>query len=557
MNLPIQNRDKKIRILWLSDIHYLSEKPIYIENLITSFISTVKKIDSEKKKKISYKIDYVIISGDLTNKGLIEEFEMLTKDLITPLFNEIPKAKFLPLVGNHDLEIGKNIDAKAILNLNSINKHSYFSKDKKYNNLYKNYIDFCKKNINLIPNDIEIPYKDHFKYGYHVDTNKSVLFILINSAWYSLSVKLIEFFISENYISVIKEIKMSLERKDFSLLESLKIINKFLTHIKKNLTNDAYAISYKTVEYGNQILLLNLLLKDVKELNKFIQLYPEYFKIAVMHHPENHLEWGERFDENSMYNLLKSKVDLFLTSHEHVRKNHKHTKVKGEALQLKSGAFIELKLDMELKKDIHVEDNLKYSTFSILDVNIIKKNIRETKYTFSKDNWKKHSKKFEHEFLKNKIIFNKMIYSKTMEGIRKMSDLDVLGGIYSIDNLSLISNGIYINANNDLYILVKTSEVDVDTDILYKSILKTHTNNVYFTYLDVLIEKDVNHIDDHADRDIILGQLKTSLFKKFNNFRANFFDSSGIINVDSINQVSFIFILVPYWEINNFFMNNC
>ena len=602
----INRTDIKQRILWFSDIHFLEDDvEDYLSVFLKKFFKICKRLNDDQE------INYVIISGDLTNKGTEIEFKNFTKHIITPLFKSLKNSKLLTIPGNHDLSINNPFDYERfrIINKpkNRKTRSSYFKNDTDYKSFFNNYTKFCRKNIKYFPK-ITPPYATDFLYGYYKDEKNKMLFILINSSWLSLSVKLLEHFLQEEYLmpfrNQFKEIYYQIEsfydelrsldgnkKKNIDTNEIINLINNskeniikiregfnvlksLLTKINEELTEKAYDISYQTIEYGTQELFLNFMEMEesIGNLIEFLEKNSNFFIISILHHPENHLTWNERIGSNSLFTYLKKKSDVVLSSHEHVPKDFLQIFNINETLHLKSGPFIELKFIKEEKDrptknqfDYFNESNLEKSTFSILDINVTKKKVTENRYAYNTKDTEWHKLNFPKDnstFLlpHDTILPN---HSRIEEIYTKIRDIDNFKLVEKIVNtnfkLNEIKDTIY-SFNDNLIILNQKSNFDnLGDEFLKNLIIENNFKKVFFYSIDIMIttNKDdpeaflVNkyYTNQNLDQESALGKLKKEVFKNFNEYRAKFFNAFSIDDSKKIENVSFILILIPFWEI--------
>ncbi len=561
----INRKDIKQRILWFSDIHFLEDN---VENYLQIFLDKFIVVCSEINKEQN--IDYVIISGDISNKGKKIEFDKFTTYILKPLFKTLKKSKLILLPGNHDLTIDNGFDYDKILNLDKENSKDFFLNNVDYTKFFENYTAFCKKNLKFLPKNIEEPYSIHFLYGLHKDDENKLLFVLLNSAWLSLSVKLLEHLINEIYINPFNlefnNIKQKFNKKT---LDSLDINQLFelVNKVKKELTKDAYKISFKTIEYGTQELFLDFLFNSWANLQDLLNNHDSYYTITVMHHPENHLKWNDRINPDSLFSYLKMNSDVILSSHEHIPKNYLQSHNANEALHLKSGPFIELffNINPTIKNhfDEYNEDNLNNSAFSVLDINVTKKNINECKYVYKTVDklWNKFDSKLftkEYKFINLRHLDLERVFDK----LNSINNQELLR---QITNYKLNKVNVEIDAykfKNELYVVNNESNFNsIDFEILKSTIKKNKIKKVLFVSIDVLVDNLMTDVFDkdklnsfykieNNDQNIPLGLLKKDLFKKFNNFRARFFNNLESNELRSFSSVSFTLILLPYWEID-------
>lgn len=220
----INRPDIKQRILWFSDIHFL-EDPVerYLQFFSNAFIEISKEINDEKV------INYVIISGDLTNRGTENEFKKFSSYILKPLFAIQKDSKLLVISGNHDLTIGNifKYEKFKIINYveNKEHREPFFLNDNNYKSFFKNYTKFCKYNKKYFPKNLTEPYSNDFLYGNYKDEENKLMFILLNSSWLSLGVKLLEHVLEEEYIQPV-QVEYESIYEQFKLIKNNFYLNK-------------------------------------------------------------------------------------------------------------------------------------------------------------------------------------------------------------------------------------------------------------------------------------------------------------------------------------------
>lgn len=561
----INRKDIKQRILWFSDIHFLEDEvEDYLQIFFDKFFDACKEINDAQK------IDYVIISGDISNKGKKVEFDNFSKYILTPLFKKLKNSKLILISGNHDLTIDAEFDYNKILSLDKNDKKKFYLNDVDYTKFFKNYTSFCNKNLKYFPKNIEAPYKEHFLYGLHKDDENKLLFVLLNSAWLSLSVKLLEHFLNEIYISPFSiqfnNIKQKFNGKTLDI-DDINQLHNLVKDVKEELTKNAYEISSKSIEYGTQELFLDFLFDSLDNLQDLLNNHNSYYILTIMHHPENHLKWNDRINPDSLFSLLKRNSDVILSSHEHIPEKYIQSHNAKEALHLKSGPFIELEFNnnptIKNKFDKYSESKLNSSAFSILDINVTKKNINECKYVYKTVDkiWDKFDSKLftkEYKFINLRHLDLERVYNK-------IKSVDNHSLLCKITNYRLTKIEVNIDAykfKNELYVFNNDSDFSrVNFDILKNAIKSNKIKKVLFVSIDVLVDNLMGstfdpdklnsfYKNEDNDQNIPLGYLKKDLFKKFNNFRSIFFNKLECKELQDFSSVSFALILLPYWEID-------
>lgn len=143
-----------INILHISDLHFCTrsnqESIRYNEGFEECFIENFKK----------YNVNYLIISGDISNESKQMEYDIASKFLnkvVTDL--KIPKENVLMCMGNHDISwrILEDIADKD-------GKTDLYKRNEKYTNFEKFYNDFYNEGVRRFKTDpvfVEIPVDSH------------------------------------------------------------------------------------------------------------------------------------------------------------------------------------------------------------------------------------------------------------------------------------------------------------------------------------------------------------------------------------------------------------
>jgi predicted phosphodiesterase len=89
-----------LRILHLSDLHASLEEEAERKRLVRALLEDVERQRSEAD------IDVVVFSGDLSNTGIVEEFELADRLLLQPLRGklDLPVERIVMTPGNHDVD---------------------------------------------------------------------------------------------------------------------------------------------------------------------------------------------------------------------------------------------------------------------------------------------------------------------------------------------------------------------------------------------------------------------------------------------------------------------
>lgn len=425
------NIDSRINILWLSDIHYCSNytkdnKNEIFKSFIDSFLEKCGEFED---------IDYLLLSGDVAQRGSKEDYELFFYDILTPLLSKLnfKKTKLLVVSGNHDVSRKDAIYFEDFINNLSGKKggwDDFLNENKEaVEKSFKFYSDSFKKFEDRLPNNISKQYKNDFLHGYFVDHEKKAIVILLNSSWFSFGdefikryfntyfkflnfpvlnesqVKNIVEFISKesenNSVKInefIKEGIFNFFKNIYEIDFSKKQIQNIIDYVNKELelSFDCDKDSIKDVlfskrersqiindlvniteEYGKQIINLeafnefDFLMNDIKTFN-------EYVCIQCFHHPINWLSMDERINYNtptvSKFFELQNELDVLLTGHEHIPVAYPSDYFKDNSiLSIPAGCFINHHSNPSLF-------NVNNNWFSVLSINTKKRAVTQNKY---------------------------------------------------------------------------------------------------------------------------------------------------------------------------------
>ena len=179
-------RPDPIRILHLSDLHFNESN-----NPESRFSSLVSDIEDPQKWLESPKIDFLVVSGDLTDRATPKEFEQ-AQTLIAKVMEyfKIPKEKCIIVPGNHDLSWATRVydwDHKTEDDLKNLPKDSYVKQgdgylirlDEQYPKRFDNFAAFYKGLLNEQFSTDDI--KDQcLPYLFEED---GLQFLTLNSSW--------------------------------------------------------------------------------------------------------------------------------------------------------------------------------------------------------------------------------------------------------------------------------------------------------------------------------------------------------------------------------------
>ncbi len=545
--------DSKIRILWLSDIHfdknYKKSSTDFLNLIIERFHEYLKGIED---------VEYVLLSGDIGNCAAAEDYSLFNKLILDKILNTLfPNAKLLVVPGNHDVNWSIVEDWKS--NNNAFYKRfiENFKKgisegDTKlrydflksnlsdYKELFKNFKEGFDKFIHKTP-------QENVLYGCHVDEKNKTVFLLLNSAWYSVTGQLLNLFFDDFFN----------ENPEYNKLE---------THLKKCFIKDVRAMSD---DYGKQLIAFSALDSDFKQkIKNIFENYNDYLILTVTHHPESSLDWDERIGkeeegEEIDFKFIKKQTSILLTGHEHVPKEFNASYVEnGELLHIPGGCFLEhgkyLKNDSSVSLDSKPINYDKW--FSVLDINISKSNIKQFKHFFNSE-----SKEWE-EFKNEEFKFDKKnhgsISKERKESINKQK---LKWSVFKDSNTSKLGDYQVFIKEKALSIEIKSLEGSLSkgslSSLLNKNnviaIIEKINNGVIDTIK--IVFYDFNHelfdsYDTHIDKLLGLDEVRRDFDFKFDKFRHDFFTSPYVEqelkkrNFDLFN-LKIIGIVYPYWKL--------
>ncbi|OOQ60005.1 metallophosphoesterase family protein [Mucilaginibacter pedocola] len=382
--------ETNIKLLWISDLHY-AEKYKDLASVASYQKFLNQFLDCVMEQHLpDVPIDYILLSGDLGSFGKYGDYVQLNKLLLHPLLEKMrqtgnPLPRVLTLPGNHDVNRESNdFLADFITNVTGKDhKSGEISKqltrpefllkyEDNFRRLFNGYSQFLTearsgpyKEAYALTGDGGLVYSSEYAaeglYGYVVDRRRQMIFILLNSAWYSMGGGFNDLY-ADQILEVIRKDYKGKEITAAQIIEWLK-------------TRDQLA------DYANQISGIQLLKQE--KLDALLQKYPDYFVLTSMHHPKNWLHYDESYshDKNDstcssfLLNDLLSKSDVFLTGHEHVPIDTATERLLNTTLHLKTGCFLELGQAREQRYE--------KSWFSILNINISKREILQHRYGYN------------------------------------------------------------------------------------------------------------------------------------------------------------------------------
>ncbi len=565
------------KLLWLSDIHFRQEYKDYLgraehtvfNRFIDGFVDTVNELS----------VDSIVITGDIAFAGTETEYQAFK----TNILDKISEKKHIVVIpGNHDVSFkqgiintwvkdnttGKQAD-DYLFNRNAIiENHTAL-----YKRQFEHYTNFAKS---LIPaENIKMcsDYKEERLFGYYIDHSNKLLFVLINTAWFSLG--------------------------------DTRVFNKALIDYARETEIDALnmlAIKEKSTEFGTQIVGRELL--KASNIEKEIGNYPDYTIITCMHHPLHWLDWDEYHTNNQAgkvaltINRILSNTDILLTGHEHLPAYTLPQKV-GAYWHLQAGMFMDNNYDTKDNAD-----NFSRSRFSILQIE--KGYFSETSYAynFKIQDWQKQNinqtttkdsgcyalprvakhifklsatnrNELQKTYFQNqdncKKMLQKMLNSVLPDSLSSFKKIDTKGN--NTFRCFYTSEG---NDNNGILLLLPLepsfyNETLIDftennlhfLDPLLKNFLhqKKIITKIFIFAADICIDdglcKEYENCTSRENRNKILSDCIHIADHYFNNFRSQLFsryetddtNSARIVDFESIAEIRLINYVVPHWKI--------
>lgn len=632
--------ESSFKILWLSDIHFYR---LYktaagvkeIEGYINSFCSVCNNDHIAEDP-----FNYILLSGDLSQEGTIEDYIALFEMLLKPIFDlflekykisGIALPKVLAIPGNHDVNWSDTGFLKEYLvkinkdNLSHAERIDFLRTRKGlFECLFKDYTSFLNEYvlkvdggmykgffINAASSEIFISksYKESKLYGYVIDKKRKLLFVLLNSAWYSLGGRFNKILASQKIFE-----------NDF-LIRTKKILdwkgthkstwniykNYFLGNTKK--TDDIHdfddrkdkkkapaalrhmyeyfdgmlEIKERISESNSQLTGINFIELDYLEREVKLK-YNDYFVISVMHHPLNWVHWNEQYsyiddpNENAIkLNKLLGFSSIFLSGHEHIPHGAPEQKSFKNTLHLKGGCFL---FDKQ-----HKSTNFEFSWFSILRIDTNKMLLEQTKNIYNKTlldwvpqtgGWEKLQKSTVNLTVEKREIILEMLANSSPEKIfNYLKTKGIIGNSVMAKDFSLLpiknNNFIFYKINVDgkyefivfpirskVYNNINTKRSIKILDDLVKK-YKPNCSIFRFLVLDLLVDEKLNdlYLSSFAKRD----DIRDFIFKRadilFDDFRHNFYIRfEYLLNEHNRLPASFIYYkdlkfvnhIIPFWE---------
>lgn len=499
----------------LSDIHLKAENEVnssdfsLIKKQFTSFILFLKAKHP--------KLDYLILNGDIASSGNAEEYKLFKSLLIEPLKDKYKDIKILSVPGNHDINWGKT---SFLLNSLGSEKSTYSKRSeilsgyfKKFEKSFANYKTFIEDNhINTISTGMD----ESLLFGYQIDFKNKIVFILVNSSWFSIGSKF------NNYI---------------------------VTHCKKYRlsVSKALEIKDKIAEFGNQMIADNHI-SNMNLREKVFSKHPHFTYITLMHHPLHWLSWNEIYgtdkqnqSSKSLYSILTQSNFLF-TGHEHVPPHVKSSQNYTGVHHIPLGCFLE-----EFSSETRLT-NIRHNRFSVIEIQNNRKNtFQEKKYVFNYMPNQHYNPvnilediewndaitfypKTNYDFdliintplLENRL--HELIKSLLNSDIKEITAITIKGKTYHSCTSNDVQNYFHFIDNLTPQLFDKTFE-EVDSIVSqgrsHKSSDKILIHFVIFDYLDLEYKKKIQVISGIPFKYIYLRDAKTKNEKIYSNLNNN------------------------------------
>ncbi|MFC0604580.1 metallophosphoesterase family protein [Winogradskyella pulchriflava] len=585
--------DTYVNIIWLSDIHFLSsyeedEKYENLNNYINSFHAHIDSIADKDQ------YDYILISGDTAQGGEAKEYELFIERIYNKLEKAFPNASLLIVPGNHDVNRFQTSELTSLFidNIGINDKKDFLSVNKEFfYSAFENYSTFFQHK--KLPTS-ESSLKDNkLLFGYVLNKEKKMLFILLNSAWYSVGNGFLNHYLTERVYNIDydkdrKDIleELSNEFKDVDInvdnfitcltsiienktyINNVKLINEFVNNlIEQNTITEGCSIpsfepivdaiikfkrkyilkdiEYITNEYGKQLIGLDVFKKEYLKIEELYNTYNDFIVTTIMHHPINWLDFNERIpyksekDEISNFHDIKNFTDLLLTGHEHVPTYHKTEMINNnELLHIQAGCFMDAKKPLKFKA--------KKNWFSTLSININKRTVSQSKHYYDSDVWNveelepvKLNKKHDTVLSKDR---KEIITTNTFD-FRKLIDKDNFEKVIKLE-----SN--FYSIGKRLYMIIDQLEdknFGVCFDKLKEMIDKNSLKKIYFIAMDHHHSQFKLYSNKENQKLRVLDSIKRDFDFKFDKLRNNFFSELKESETEKYKKLKLIGVIKPYW----------
>lgn len=569
--------DTKIKFLWLSDIHYMdtygqAANSDDLEAFLSSFHSYLDKFDPSE-------FDYILLSGDIAQEGSQEDYNQFSRDILDPLQKKFTEAQLLVVPGNHDVarkdaefvdEFLASLADKNHQRLDFFEHHF-----KSFEKIFSHYTEAFNKN-EKIPAKSSQTYKDSMLYGHVLDVKRKVIFVLLNTSWYSLGSDLLKTYIHKTLLPVDEGkhqdntseagVKLSPEEKEDKAKADLEAKVKRLTK----------EISHIAEEYGNQMLGLDRL-KDIKEISEQINNYNDFLVVTVMHHPLNWLSWGERVTtSDNLFHELRKQTDLLLTGHEHIPRVHRSERIHN-MLHLQAGCFMHAaKGGQPYSTPLRaVFRNTDENWFSTLEINIKKRTVKQIKHYYDIDDksWVLDDE-YKSEKLNNKHFSTLSIDRREVIKCCISSEEKLLSALKVIyPKIERINSNLFL-VKKKIIIFNTENQINVDLADLKDIIVEHDVETVQFLFVDIVNPMHIFYLSDtdfkaesktvadlkalyslagierhkSMDRLVVLDAIKNDFDFRFDQLRYEFFKGLSETEALMLRDLKFVSVIKPYWE---------
>lgn len=565
--------DPKIQILWLSDIHYKHQyaEPHHkdLEKFRSSFLDYLDTLEPEE-------IDYLLLSGDIAQQGSAEDYEQFKKDLLIPIQKKLPRARLLVIPGNHDVSRPDAVfKAAFIQNLDVNSKRlDFFGSDvAQFEKLFKPYSDAFAANKHLSEYS-SVTYKKSLLYGYVHDIRKKVIFVMLNTSWYSIGEDFLKLYLEDFLIGYQNEVNTQDSTGDKDEIRRKEV---------KKLTKD---ISCIADEYGKQLVGLEKL-QGIDEILQLIEDYSDHIIVTVMHHPLNWLDWGERVTSTDKFHEIRNSTDLLLTGHEHVPMAHSSELIR-DIRHIPAGCFMYAS-ERDLPWKASKSDPLSGNWFSTLSINIKKRTLKQVKHYYSpsshKTPWKstisgpainldkKHTSELSSRRRKtiSTALSGEEKTEKTVKKIFEKSEKYNDNSYLDPDKLIIFNQSEEINFDiADLKGIIKKTNRSVisfifidlfcSASVLYQKsrYVKAETGSPGFENILAALRKhgiDLDAVNDNEaamERLDVLQHIKNGFDYRFDKFRYDFFSGLTAQEALEYQDLKFTSMIIPYWELESY-----
>lgn len=565
--------DININLFWLSDIHYKTfthKNKKIVSKYLKSFISYARKLSNE----VNY--DYLVISGDIANWGDKKEYELFKTDILEELLKVLNYPQVIAVPGNHDVDqkaiIFKEEFIKSIIkNPKNKNRKKDFLKDNAsdFTNNFRGYSEFFDKFYpNSLTSDIS---KNKNLFGYLLNKKDKTLFILLNSALYSVGKSIIKEYIENNIIANEINKKNSICKARQSVLKDIALENDleynsdsvecfrkssceyFEKCNKKYIGQYAYDLWQLSSEYGTQLLGLEVFKESFNEMQNIIETYNDFLIVTIMHHPINWLELNERVHgNNQIFDIIRNNTDLMLTGHEHVSTESLSEYInEGQLLHIQAGQFLG-----DPKRNLF-ED----FWFSTISINVIKRTVNQKKH-INKSEGNSNFRWYESENQSNRKL--RKIYSQKLSrdrfnslNINNIYFFKLINALYG-KSIVLLEDSIFISDTNIYINVLDHSKIFNVNSFIVKiknMVAKNNIKGVYFFCYDLESSISEQYLKEGSDKLKVLEKIKNDFDFKFDCFRNLFFSNLSDEETIQFSELYFINKIIPYWIFESYIVD--